>query len=400
LQVCRFYYFLKISNKNVFLLDLNNKDMIIGFEAKRIFQNCSGLGNYGRNTVNMLARFYPENKYKLFAPKFTDLYSLPDSAEVIAPKSSFFQFFKSYWRFHKVVKLISKSNIDIFHGLSHALPYGIEKTDIPSVVTIHDLIFLRFPEYYQRIDRIMYQSVYRSSCNRATKIIAISKQTKSDLIKYFDIEPSKIEVIYQSCDNRFYDRVSQAQKSAVQLKFSLPEKFILCVGTIENRKNQLSILQAVIKEKLAIAIVILGKPTEYIHQLNQFISEHGIQKQVIFLHKTNFGELQTIYQMAELLIYPSFFEGFGLPVIEAQASGCPVITSNISSLPEAGGDGALYINPEDISEIGHSIHNVLSDKQLKMKLIQDGTTNAELFSEKYVAQNLMKLYYELRESTI
>lgn len=374
--------------------------MIIGFEAKRIFQNCSGLGNYGRNTVSMLARFYPENKYKLFAPKFTDLYSLPDSAEVIAPKSSLFQFFKSYWRFHKVTKLLSKNNIDIFHGLSHALPYGIEKTNIPSVVTIHDLIFLRFPEYYQRIDRIMYQSIYRSSCNRATKIIAISKQTKTDLINYFGIEASKIEVIYQSCDHRFYDRVSEAQKSVVQLKFSLPEKFILCVGTIENRKNQLAILQAITREKIATPIVILGKPTEYIHQLNQFISENGIQKQVIFLHKTNFGELQTIYQMAELLIYPSFFEGFGLPVIEAQASGCPVITSNISSLPEAGGDGALYINPADISEIGHSIYNVLSDNQLKIKLIQDGTANAELFSEKYVAQNLMKLYCELRESTI
>lgn len=374
--------------------------MIIGFEAKRIFQNCSGLGNYGRNTVNMLARFYPENKYKLFAPKFTDLYSLPDSAEIITPKSYLSKFFKSYWRLQQVTKLLSKNNIDIFHGLSHALPYGIEKTGIPSVVTIHDLIFLRFPEYYQKIDLIMYQSVYRSSCNRATKIIAISKQTKSDLINYFDIEPSKIEVIYQSCDNRFYDRVTEAQKFTVQLKFSLPDKFILCVGTIENRKNQLAILQAVTEKKIAATIVILGKPTAYIHQLNQFISENGIQKQVMFLHNTNFAELQTIYQMAELLIYPSFFEGFGLPVIEAQASGCPVITSNISSLPEAGGDGALYINPADISEIGHSIYNILSDKQLKTNLIQDGTANAELFSEKYVAKSLMKLYCELRESTL
>jgi glycosyltransferase involved in cell wall biosynthesis len=369
--------------------------MIIGFEAKRIFQNCSGLGNYGRNTVNMLARFYPENKYKLFAPKFTDLYALPDSAEVITPSSFLSQFFTSYWRFHVVTELLTKNNIDIFHGLSHALPFGIEKTGIPSVVTIHDLIFMRFPEYYKRIDRNMYQSIYRSSCNRATKIIAISKQTRADLIKYFGVEASKIEVIYQSCDRRFYDRVTESQKTSVRLKFNLPEKFILCVGTIEKRKNQLAIIEAVVKEKFETTIVILGKPTEYIDQLNQFISEQGIQKQVIFLHNTDFGELQAIYQMAELMIYPSFFEGFGLPVIEAQASGCPVITSNISSLPEAGGDGALYINPSDISEIGRSIYKILSNTQLKTKLIQDGTANAELFSEKYVSQRLMKLYCEL-----
>lgn len=392
----QFYYFTRIPNKTVFLPDFINIVMIIGFDAKRIFQNCSGLGNYGRNTVNMLARFYPENKYKLFAPLLTNLYTLPGSAEVITPKSLLSQFFKSFWRLHQVTEMLAENKIDIYHGLSHALPYGIEKTGIPSVVTVHDLIFLRFPEYYARIDRMMYKTVYRSSCNRATKIVAISNQTKSDLIHYFDINPSKIVVIYQSCDNRFYNRVSESQKSAIQVKFYLPEKFILCVGTIERRKNQLAILQAVTARKITTTIVILGKPTEYIHQLNQFISENGIQKQVIFLHNTNFGELQTIYQMAELLIYPSFFEGFGLPVIEAQASGCPVITSNISSLPEAGGNGALYINPADISEIGQAIYNILTDKQLKVKLIQDGTANADHFSEKYVSRNLMKLYCELK----
>lgn len=366
--------------------------MNIGFEAKRIFQNCSGLGNYGRNTINLLDRFYPENKYKLFAPKLTNLYMLPDSAEVISPKTFFSQYFRSYWRLHQVAKLLSENNINIFHGLSHALPYGIEKTGIPSVVTIHDLIFMRFPEFYKRIDRKMYRSIYLSSCQRATKIIAISEQTKADLITYFGIEPSKIEVLYQSCDTRFYNRVGEELKSSVRLKLNLPEKFILSVGTIEQRKNQLAILKAVAKEKLDIMVVILGKPTDYINELNQFINESGIQKQVLFLQNTTTEELQTIYQMAEVMVYPSFFEGFGLPVLEAQASGCPVITSNVSSLPEAGGDGALYINPGDAAEIGQALSNLLSDQQFRNELIQKGSVNAELFSEKHVAKRLMSFY--------
>ena len=389
------YNFRGIWNKTLFLLRPKIKKVIIGFEAKRVFQNYSGLGNYSRNTINLLSRFYPENKYKLFAPKLTDLYKLPDSAEVIIPKTFFSQYFRSYWRLYQTAKLLLCNHIDLFHGLSHVLPYCIEKTGVPSVVTIHDLIFLRFPEYYKRIDRKMYQSIYLSSCRRATKIIAISNQTKSDLIQYFGIDQNKIEVIYQTCNNRFYDRVGEEQKSVIRLKFDLPEKFILCVGTIERRKNQLGILKAVAKEKIDTTVVILGRPTDYINELKQFINESGIQKKVIFLQNTTTEELQAIYQMAEVMVYPSFFEGFGLPVLEAQASGCPVITSNVSSLPEAGGHGAIYITPDNISEIGQAIVHILSDSKFKEKSIQKGTANAELFREELVAERLMKLYKEV-----
>ncbi len=369
--------------------------MNIGFEAKRVFQNQSGLGNYSRNTINLLARYYPENRYKLFAPKYTGLYRLPDSAEVITPKSFLYRFFRSYWRLNQVTKLLSANNIDIFHGLSHALPYGIEKSGIPSVVTIHDLIFLRFPEYYKKFDRKMYETIYLSSCQRATKIIAISNQTKADLITYFGIDQEKIVVIYQSCDKMFYEKVSEDQKSAIRLKFNLPERFILSVGTIERRKNQLALLKGVVSSKIDMPVVILGKPTEYIRQINQFISESGILKQVIFLHHTTTDELRTIYQMAEVMVYPSIFEGFGLPVLEAQASGCPVVTSNTSSLPEAGGEGALYINPEDVTEIGQKISNILSNKLLREDLVRKGTLNANLLQEVDVARRLMDCYLKV-----
>lgn len=368
--------------------------MIIGFEAKKVFENRSGLGNYSRNTINLLAKYFPENRYKLFAQKNTDLFSLPESAEIITPSTKITRFFSSYWRVHLVPKILKSNKVDVFHGLSQLLPFGVEKTGIPSVTTIHDLIFLRFPNFYKKIDRNLYLSFSKSSCQRATKVLAISHQTKEDIIHFLGISPEKIEVIYQTCNQLFYEKASEAQKQAVRKKFNLPSQFILSVGTIELRKNQLELLKGVVHEKLDIPVVILGRPRpkDYKKILDEYILESGIRKQLIFLHGTNTQELQTIYQMADVMVYPSLYEGFGLPVLEAQASGCPVITSNVSSLPEAGGIGAIYIDPRNKEQIGYEIRRILTDSALKNDMILKGSENALLFKDHIVADNLMKLY--------
>ena len=374
--------------------------MIIGIEAKRLFHNFSGLGNYSRNTVNLLSKFYPDNKYVLFAPILTDLYKTPENVQVITPQANISRRLRPYWRLYKVSGLLKPNKIDIYHGLSNVLPFGLKKSGVPSVLTIHDLIFLRFPAFYKKIDRMLYRFFTIRSCHRATKILAISQQTKTDLIDLLGIDAGKIEVVYQSCDKRYYEKVEEELKQAVRLKFNLPEKFILCVGTIEQRKNQLAILEGMVQEKLDIPIVLVGKPTEYKKQLDEFIFESDIRKQLIFLHQTNSDELQAIYQMAEIMVYPSFFEGFGLPVLEAQASGCPVITSNISSLPEAGGDAALYVDPSNSQEIGLAIKKILTDNDLKNELIQKGYVHSRKFNDQAVAANLMKLYQSLVSVTI
>ena len=370
----------------------SKKNIVVGFESKRIFENASGLGNYSRNTVNQLTTFYPHNRYKLFAPRLTKLYSPPNNIEVITPQSAFWRFFNSYWRLHKSHHQINKSQLDLFHGLSHVLPFNISKTGVPSVLTVHDLIYIRFPEYFKRIDRKMYATITKNSCKRADKIIAISAQTKHDLIHYFKIEPSKIEVVYQTCNQLFLERVSEESKLQLRAKLNLPDKYLLCVGTIEQRKNQLAILKALKAEQIKTPIILAGKATKYLTEINNYIAESGMQDQVILLHNTTTEELQGIYQMAELMIYPSFFEGFGLPVIEAQASQCPVITSNISSLPEAGGEGAVYIDPNSVTEIGQAIQRLLSNEDLRKDLISKGLKNIERFSEKSVAKNLMDVY--------
>ena len=369
--------------------------MIIGYEAKRLFQNLSGLGNYSRNTVNLLTRFYPWNSYLLFTPKRSELFVPPEQVEIISPVSKFSKRFGTHWRIFEIAKIAKKKRVDLFHGLSHVLPFWMGRSGIPTVLTIHDVIYMRFPDFYKKIDIRLYKFHTIGGCRRATKILAISHQTKEDLIHFFNINPDKIVVIHQSCDKLFYERVTEEQKELVRQRYNLPGKFILCVGTIESRKNQLAILKGVVEEKLDVPVVLLGKPTEYKQVLDEFIVEAGIRSQLIFLHGTNMEELQAIYQMAEVMVYPSFFEGFGLPVLEAQASGCPVITSDISSMPEAGGEGALYIDPYNNTEIGATIRKVLKNDEIRKELVQKGAENAALFSEQIVAEKLMSLYQSL-----
>ncbi|MCE1198090.1 MAG: glycosyltransferase family 4 protein [Marinilabiliales bacterium] len=371
--------------------------MIIGFEAKRLFQNKSGLGNYSRNTVNHLAKYYPEHQYLLYAPRLSDLYTLPDHVMAKVPRSAFYKRFRVIWRLYGQKNQVNHDHLQIFHGLSHILPFGLRKQGMAKVVTIHDLIFLRFPQFYARLDRMFYRFQTVTSCNRATKILAISHQTKADLVNLLKIDERKIVVIHQSCDNRFYVPADPALLQAVKEKYNLPDQFLLCVGTIESRKNQLEILRAVVSEQLDIPIVILGKATEYKRKLDDYILEHDLRKQLIFLHHTDFDELHSIYQLATIMVYPSLFEGFGLPVLEAQASGCPVITSNLSSMPEAGGEGAVYIDPTQCCELGKAIRHLLEDEPFRNEIIGKGRANAALFRDQVVAEKLMQLYLSLVE---
>ncbi|MDP2337116.1 MAG: glycosyltransferase family 1 protein [Bacteroidota bacterium] len=370
--------------------------MKIGFDAKRAFNNTAGLGNFSRNTISALARQYPEDRHFLFHPgtKRT-LFNPPANSEEIKPEGFGWKILKNTWRSFQITKLAKDCDLDIFHGLSHELPLGIEKTGIKSVVTIHDLIFVRFPEYYKTIDRKIYDRKFRYSCRVADRIHAISEQTKLDLINFFGITESKIEVIYQSVNPVFFEKADEAQKRSLREKYQLPEKFLLNVGTIEPRKNLMALLEGMVSSKIYIPLVVVGKLTDYQHKVQKFIEGDLNRLQVFFLPKINDSELAALYQMAEVMIYPSVFEGFGLPVAEAHASGCPVITSNTSSLPEVGGDAAVYIDPMKPEEIGDTLATLLSDQNLRKTLIAKGRINAQRFTPENFAKRLKQLYNTL-----
>ena len=370
--------------------------MKIGFDAKRAFNNVAGLGNFSRNSINALAKQYPDDRQFLFHPGCRNpLYRATGNSIEIKPEQFWWKAMKDVWRSYQISKRVKELQLDVYHGLSHELPIGIEDTGVKTLVTIHDLIFIRYPHYYKRIDRKIYDRKFRHACRVSDQIHSISEQTKHDLITFFEVPEDKITVIYQSVNPVFFERANKTVRQELRKKYQIPKKFILSVGTVEPRKNLLGLLEGMVASKVYIPLVVVGKVTDYLHKVQKFIEADLNRLQVYFLPRINDDELAILYQMADVMIYPSLFEGFGLPVAEAQASGCPVITSNTSSLPEAGGEAAIYINPEKPEEIGKALKTLLADLPLRKKLIAEGLINARRFTPDNFARQIKQLYNNL-----
>lgn len=377
--------------------------MKIGFDAKRAFHNTTGLGNYSRTLTEGLARFYPQHQYYLFNPKRSHLYRPSfENVHEIRP-SGIDKIFSAFWRSSGVKKDLQRYGIDLYHGLSHEIPVGIEKTGIPSVVTIHDLIFERYPEQFKRIDVQIYRKKFRNACVHADRIVAISKQTRQDIIDRYKIDGSKIEVCYQSCDPVFSYRNHEKEKEEIRKRFELPEEFFLYVGSLIERKNLLNVCKAMfqLKEKTDIPLIVIGDGKSYKQKVKDYISRSKLNSRIIFLSEKKYEkmpgpkELAAIYQMAIALIYPSFCEGFGLPVLEALCSGTPVITSNISCLPEAGGDAAYYVDPGSNEQIAEAMLKIYSDQGLRMKMINAGRQHVQNFTLEKCTETVMDVYQKI-----
>jgi glycosyltransferase involved in cell wall biosynthesis len=367
--------------------------MRIGFDAKRAFLNKAGLGNYSRNTLVALQKYYPQHQYALFTPVLkTDLFKEYLFFDITTPDNRISRLLNSLWRSFFMTRIIRKKRLDLFHGLSNELPHGIHKTGIPAVVTIHDLIFMNFPGLYKAVDRKIYYEKVKYACSAANRIIATSKQTRNDLIHHLSVDPEKVEVIYQSISERFFLNYYQEDSGDVLKRYKLPQKYILTVGTIEPRKNQLGVVRAIHHSKIDIAYVIVGKSTPYTQQILEYAENNGIRNQIFILNNVPDYDLPALYLQALCLVYLSHYEGFGLPVIEAMASGCPVITSSVSCLPEIGGDAALYCNPDDQEAIGRLISQILNNSGLAKEMSLKGKKRAMMFHPEGRIDALMAFY--------
>ena len=370
--------------------------MRIGFDAKRAFHNFTGLGNYSRTIIRQLTGIYPENQYFLFTPaesgKFRDF--PPENTTVIEPHGPVDRFFPSWWRSFRMGSDITFQQLDLYHGLSNELPRNIRKSRVKSVVTIHDLIFIRYPHLYNRIDRSIYKNKFLSATRLAEQVIAISEQTRSDLITFFKCDPGKIEVVYQGCNPVFYEKSTEEMKVRVRETYHLPQNYILYVGTIEERKNLLQIIKARYELRIDLPLVVIGRPTSYMKKIREYINEKGIMD-IYFLDQVMHTDLPPIYQMSSVFVYPSSFEGFGIPVLEALNSGVPVIAATGSCLEETGGLHSIYINPGNTEEIGNALMNILSSSDLREKMISEGYHYALNFREEKTAVKLMEVYKKL-----
>ena len=373
--------------------------MRIGFDAKRAFLNNTGLGNYSRDAIRVLSHFYADNKYFLYTPKDKENSRLPflkDSKNtfVRTPQSLINKALKSYWRSKSIVRDLFTNKIDIYHGLSNELPLGIEKTNIKTVVTIHDLIFIRYPHLFRMIDRKIYYKKFKSACLRADKIIAVSQKTKQDIIDFFFIAEEKIEVVYQGCNAIFQEEIAAYKKQEVEKKYNLPKDYLLYVGSIEERKNLLTLLKT-LKELPNQKLVVIGNGKAYKIKCLRFISEHNLSDRILFLSDLNLEEMAAIYQNAQMLIYPSIFEGFGIPILEALFSKTPVITSEGGCFSEAGGEHSKYINPLSVEQMKAAILEIQNSTDLQEKMTAKGFEYAQNFTDDKIANNLMQVYKSL-----
>lgn len=371
----------------------------VGFDAKRAFFNASGLGSYSRNLLSALLKYYPENKYYLFTPKTRNRYILADEDRFIfiKPGSFILKMAHPLWRRKYMTEDIKRQKLQIYHGLSQELPTGVENTGIRSVVTVHDLIFLRFPGFYKWYDTKIYTRKLSHACKVSDRIIAISNQTKEDLISFLNISPDKISVIYQGCSHYFYEKYDEEFSKTVSTKYKLPERYLLFVGTIEERKNLLNVLKAIHLSGIKIPLVVVGrKTTPYFNNILEYISANNLNN-IFFPGGVENFELPVIYRNAECLIYPSFFEGFGIPLIEALVSKIPAISSNTGCFTEAGGPGTIYIDPYSPEEIGEAILKVTKQPELRTEMIAKGADHAVTFRDDVIAGEYLKLYYSLIE---
>lgn len=374
--------------------------MKIGFDGKRAVHNFTGLGNYSRYVLDILSRYYPENEYDVFsadpdtADRMNALLKKHSSLRMVYAQGIGKQL-PAVWRSWSITNQMKANGIQIYHGLSNELPLNIKKSGIKSIVTIHDLIFLRLPECYAPIDRKIYDYKFHKACIDADHIISVSDRTKKDIMELYRIPEEKITTIYQNCDPVFGIPVTEEKKQQVKSAYSLPERYILNVGTIEKRKNALLIVKSLPQLLQDIHLVIVGRRTKYTERIEKFVADHHMENRVHILKGVKYEDLPTIYQIASLFIYPSIYEGFGIPILEALNSKVPVITTRHSSMEEAGGNAAVYINPSDVNELVQAERSILTNSSLRQQMIANGLKQKENFSDKLQAKKLIKLYQTL-----
>lgn len=370
--------------------------MRIGFDAKRIFQNTTGLGNYSRLLVSSMAKHFPQNEYLLFTP-YAAFHTQAQNIEGVETITGRNKTWGGLWRSYTINYDLQEQKTDVYHGLSNELPFRIQKTGIKTVVTIHDVIFKRFPQHYSVIDRNIYDIKWKNACRYADVILATSEVTKQDIIQFYGTDAQKIKVVYQSCDEMFFEAQTSQVQDEIKTKYQLPAQFILYVGSITERKNLLNICKAylLMKDEERLPCVVIGKGGKYAKQVKEFIASHKLEKYFLFREQVPAAELPAFYMQAMFFIYPSLYEGFGIPVLEAMAAGCPVITSNISSMPEVAGNAALFVHPQNISEISDAMLRFAQSTSLRETYILKGKEQAQKFTALKSITPVMEVYKSL-----
>lgn len=405
------------------------KTLSIGIDIRVLARGTrTGIEEYVLNLLPRILALNQNIKYKLFYNAFKKVkldcswLKLPNvELREFKMPNRFLDFFSQVFNWPKINKFLD--DIDIFFS-PHFLPVSLQPT-CKRIITFHDLSFCHHRQFFSPSRKLWHFLTFpKSQAKKADKIIADSQSTKEDLVKIYKINPEKIEVVYLGISEDFKPRQKDnPQFVRVRRKYNLPESFILYFGTIEPRKNLTSAIKAFefLKEKSInpdlettwrgfegivvgkkeniftdLKLVIAGARGWLYKDIFKAVKNSKYKKDIIFSGIIEDKDKSYLYNLAEVFVYPSFFEGFGFPPLEAMACGVPTIVSNTSSLPEAVGNGAIMVDPYNVDELAYAIRKVLEDKDLRENLIKKGLKQAKKFNWDKTAKKVLEVFYQVR----
>lgn len=372
----------------------------IGIDISRTVEETTGVGYYAKNLVHALAKIDPINDYLLYGmfyscyPKHWKQASIPKSPNFkLHQKNSLSWFVRRKWENWGKYKEKLLGEIDLLHSTAFTMPLV---PNLKVIVTVHDLSCFVYPQYHTEAN---YQFVTRNvhqAARHATFIIADSENTKRDILRFLHVPDERIEVIYLAAGDTFNEKCPPESIAQIKNKYRIDKPYLFAVGSIEPRKNLASALiafKALLEtRKIDYQFVIAGGKGWENESFYQLLKKLKIDDYLVFTGYVPEEDLPALYQGAEVFVYPSFYEGFGLPVLEAMASGTPVITSNTSSLPEVTGEAALLVNPADIFEIYEAMEALLTNPSLREELKGKGLEQSKKFSWEKTALETLKIY--------
>lgn len=378
--------------------------MNIAIDGTIIREEITGTGFYITNLINGLVKIDNLNIYHIFGDEknLKRYINIEDKKNFrIIHKRFKNRILRVLWEYFIFPFELKKLKIDILHSPNYITP--LFKFGFKIILTIHDLTFLLFPEKYPITKRLLFSKMLPVFIKISDKIIADSENTKSDILRFFKIPNTKISVTYGSYPEYYNDHIDGKRAIEVLKKYGIRKEFILYVGMIEPRKNILFLLKAFVEldKELDLDLVIVGKKGWYYKEIEQYIinvENLKLRNNIIFTGYVPEQELKYFYKLAFMFVYPSLYEGFGLPPLQAMACGTPVITSNVSSLPEVAGDAAIKINPDCLDELAESIKLVYRDRDLRNLLIKKGLERAALFNLEKIAQNTLSIYESINQA--
>jgi glycosyltransferase involved in cell wall biosynthesis len=369
-----------------------HRNVRIGIDARKLHD--FGIGTYIRNLLRHLGRLDRETEFVVFGrPEDREtLSAIGENFRPVVESSANYSIAEQV----RIPLALKREGVTLFHAPHYVLPPLVR---CRSVVTIHDCIHLMFPQYLPNRMALAYaRTSIGLAARRATRVMTVSESSKRDILRFVDVEPDRIDVIYNAYDERFGIEPGEDDVVRVRERYQLHDEFVLYAGNVKPHKNLERLIDAfslVRKRGLDhLKLVLIGDEISRYAALRRAVHQHQLHKYVRFLGYLPQETLAVMYRLAGVFVFPSLYEGFGLPPLEAMASGTPVVTSNVSSLPEVAADAAVLVDPYDPGAIADGIERVLTNEDLRADLRRRGLARARQFSWEQSVRRVREIYSE------